>query len=409
MAPFIANISGNPNITTLGSINVRAQPSTATGVAVLFQARIGSNGLTILDVQPDQSNNHLNGKVYQWFRLRFTDGQLGWARDDLISIEGDGSVFGYPVLTQASYAFGLLRALLPVTPAPTPVPPPPPPPPVPEPPPTPAPTPPTTDVLATVLSVAGLNMREAPVNGAIKARIGYRKRVKILATRPQGGTSNYTWAQVQAVEGIGWMRTDYLSIAGDGTRFGLSKGDEYPAPMENYWWVRGQNENQNPGEGSHKGWDFSASPNEVIRCAPNGGFAIRVIICTRCTVNQPNVLSQGIPLDNAGVFNDPAWGYGYGNAVIVRYMNDQLPASARARLAAKGMTGAHLYAIYGHLKSVSLQAGQVLAPFQEIGIIGNSGNSSALHLHLEVRASLNPADNNWAGMRLFDPEVTFLR
>jgi murein DD-endopeptidase MepM/ murein hydrolase activator NlpD len=406
MAPFIAHISGNPNVPTFGSINVRALPSTATGVAVLFQGQIGLSSLTILDVQPDQQNNAFNGKVYQWFRLRFPDNQTGWVRDDLISVEGDGTAFGYPNLTQAAYAFGLLRALLPTTPPAPPAPPPPPNPPTPNPPPPPIPS---VDVLATAISLTSLNMRETPVNGAIKARIGYKKRVKILATIPQGGTSNYIWAQVQAVEGVGWVRTDFLSIAGDASRFGLSKGDEYPSPLQNYWWLRGHNVNHNPGEGTHRGWDFGANPGEAIRCAPSGGMVMRIMNCTRCSADKPNVLSQGIPMDSPTVLNDPAWGFGYGNAVVMRYLNDQLPASTRERLAASSMGGAHLFVIYAHLSAINVQVGQTLAPSQQVGVIGNTGNSSATHLHLEVHASFNPVDTNWSSMRLFDAGIAFLR
>ena len=72
--------------------------------------------------------------------------------------------------------------------------------------------------------------------------------------------------------GHGWVRTDFLSIAGDAIGFGLSKGDEYPAPLQNYWWVRGQNDVQPNGSvDKHLGWDFSANPGEAIRCGPNGG------------------------------------------------------------------------------------------------------------------------------------------
>jgi murein DD-endopeptidase MepM/ murein hydrolase activator NlpD len=305
-----------------------------------------------------------------------------------------------------------MRALLPVnlpTPTPDPNPIPDPPTPTPDPPvPDPTPTPPE-DIIATVISIAGLNMRETPVNGTIKARIGYRKRVKILAARPQGGTSNYMWAQVQAVEGVGWMRTDYLSIPGDASRYGLSKGDEYPAPMQNYWWVRGHNQNQNPGEANHNGWDFGATTGEAVRCASSGGLVVRLMTCTRCTASKPNVLSQGIPLNSPSVLQDPAWGFGYGNAVIVRYLNNLLPASARTRLAARGMPGAHLFVIYAHLSRVDVQVGQPLMPLTQVGVIGNTGNSTATHLHIEVRASYNDADTNWGAMRNFDPEITFLR
>ena len=119
MATFLVHITGNPNIPTLAKVNVREQPGTS-GVGVRFQADIGTRNLPILDVKPDQANNGFNGKVYQWFLVQFANGTTGWLRDDLVSLDGDGSDFGYPILTGASYAFALMRQLLP---DPTPVPP----------------------------------------------------------------------------------------------------------------------------------------------------------------------------------------------------------------------------------------------------------------------------------------------
>ncbi len=416
MSTFLVHITGNPNIPTLAKVNLREQPGTS-GVGIRFQADIGTRNLPVLDVKPDQANNALNGKVYQWFEVEFPDGMTGWLRDDLISLEGDGTAYGYPILTGASYAFTLMRQLLPdaapVTPTPTPAPVPTPPPVTPPTPtPTPAPTPtPPGEVKGMVISVSGLNLREAPISGRVIARLAYKEVVTILQTRPQGGTSNYIWAQVKSDEGTGWVRTDYLSIIGDGSDFGLSKGDEYPAPLQQYWWIRGQNHNQNPNEAEHLGWDFSASAGEPIRSGPNGGLIVRLLTCTRCTDGQPNVLSQGIPLDNASVFLDPAWGFGYGNAVIVRYLNDLLPASTQERLQDKGLAGAHLYVIYAHLSVVSVQVGQQLSAFQQLGIIGNTGNSSATHVHVEVRASTNANTTDWSSLRPteFDPEILFRR
>ena len=80
---------------------------------------------------------------------------------------------------------------------------------------------------------------------------------------------------------------------------GLSKGDEYPMPLENYWWIRGQNDVlSNPTVDHHKGWDLGANRSEAIRCGPNGGTAVRLLSCTRCTTASPTSLSQGISLNN---------------------------------------------------------------------------------------------------------------
>ncbi|MFN8448705.1 MAG: SH3 domain-containing protein [Anaerolineae bacterium] len=410
MANFIAHVSGNPNIPTLGSVNVRAQPGTAAGIAVVFQAKIGTKNLPILDVKPDQANNAYRGKVYYWFRLQFTDGRTGWIRDDLLSLLGDGTSYGYPNLTQEAHAFGLLRQLLPdgvVLPTPTPAPTPDPEP-EPDPDPTPTPTPtPTGDVIGTVIAKTSLNMRDVPVTGKVKARLAYHEKVKVLAGQPQSGTS-YIWAQVQTASGRGWVRGDYLSITGDASAFGLSKGDEFSIPMENYWWTRGQNDVQPDGSvDKHNGWDMGANPGTVIRSGPNGGQVIRVLTCTRCTADRPNVISQGIPLNSPSVLGDAAWGFGYGNAVIVRYTNDLLPASTRQRLRDMGLPGIHLFVIHAHLSSIDMHV--QLAPYTQIGVIGNTGNSTATHLHLEVRASSNPNDTFWGGMRVLEPGILFRR
>lgn len=42
------------------------------------------------------------------------------------------------------------------------------------------------------------------------------------------------------------------------------------------------------------------------------------------------------------------------------------------------------YSVYGHLNSVSVTAGQDVAPGDMIGTVGNTGRSTAPHLHLQV-------------------------
>ncbi len=54
MSTFLVHITGNPNIPTLAKVNVREQPGT-NGIAVRFEADIGTRNLPILDVKPDQA------------------------------------------------------------------------------------------------------------------------------------------------------------------------------------------------------------------------------------------------------------------------------------------------------------------------------------------------------------------
>ena len=43
------------------------------------------------------------------------------------------------------------------------------------------------------------------------------------------------------------------------------------------------------------------------------------------------------------------------------------------------------YTFFAHLDSVSVAAGQVIEAGQEVGKLGTTGNSTGVHLHLEVR------------------------
>lgn len=75
-------------------------------------------------------------------------------------------------------------------------------------------------------------------------------------------------------------------------------------------------------------------------------------------------------IERAGAWNPG----GYGRAVIVRVETNE----------------GTFYALYAHLNTVSVQAGQSVRRSQVIGTVGNSGNAGGLpeaemHLHLEVR------------------------
>jgi murein DD-endopeptidase MepM/ murein hydrolase activator NlpD/uncharacterized protein YraI len=434
MANFLVHLSGNPNVTTIRVVNVRSGPGTGEKFAVLFTTPVGARGLVALDVQPDANNISLNGKVYQWIQVRFPDMQVGWVRDDLIELEGDGSAFGYPVCPQPTYGFSLRRVVVAAAPgtnptpsaaptSPTPVAAPVTPGPQATPTPAPVPTTPTSPTpqpiptvipsgppMGKIIGNTGVNLRAAPISGNVLGRLDYLSSVRILSGQPQGGTSNYIWANVESPKGRGFVRADYLSITGDGSAFGLSKGDEYPAPMKNYWWVRGFNLNQNPGEPEHLGWDFGGKVGEPIVAGPSGGVVVRTLVCTKCTAEKPSSFQQGFKIGDPAVFSHEGWGFGYGTFVIVRYDNPILPQSTRDRLASRGLGGAHLFALYGHLASFNVSVGQTIAPGGLIGVCGNTGNSEAPHLHLEVRAGHNPNDN-WSLLRpnLLDPSVLFLR
>lgn len=428
---FVVHVSGNPHVPSIRLVNVRSGPGTAVGNTVLFQINVGQRDLRVLDVKPDVQNTMLNNKVYQWLQVALADGRSGWVRDDLVEIQGDGRRFGYPLLTSAQYAFNVLRQAVVapvgvVTPPPAPVTPPPvaaPKPSVPAPVPVPlTPVPPTppavmptnTELTGIVIGRDGLNLRVQPVSGTVLARLPFLGRVKIVGAQPQAGTA-YIWAKVETPQGNGWVRSDFLSITGDGTALGLCKGDEYAPPVSKYWWVRGHNDDQKPtfnsSEPPHLGWDIGIDMGEPVMAGPSGGTVMQVLKCRHCTFERPSVLDNNLQLNTPSVFSDPDWGFGYGNAIVVRYLFQQLPASAKERLSALNLQGGHLYVMYAHLRTIDVMPNQLLSPQARIGSAGNTGNSQAPHLHLELRASLSPNETSWSMLRArtFDPDLVFRR
>lgn len=103
----LARVRGLPNIPSITEINVRSGASTSN--ELLFKVPVGMSGQRILAVETDSGDANLEGKVYEWFKLQFDGGAVGWIRDDLLEIEGDCTAFGYPDLSELTFAFALTR------------------------------------------------------------------------------------------------------------------------------------------------------------------------------------------------------------------------------------------------------------------------------------------------------------
>jgi hypothetical protein len=417
---------------------VRTGPGTNFAAAP-FRVSEGTANLTVLDVQPDAQNTQSNfGRTYQWFHLRLPDGRTGWVRDHVVGIQGDYSAYGYGFVPAMVHAYTLARDLstIPV-PAPGPVaaaePTAPPEPVTPEPAPVdPAPSPPTAEVPSeptpttpeptaplgpakAIINVTVAHVRQGPSTVGFDRifTIPRREQVPILEVQTEERAQRYRWFRVNYQNQEGWMREDLCYYEGDTSAFGLPN-DLYPAPMkEARLWVRGYNVEPNIDRNivEHIGWDFGAEEGEPVFCGPHGGTVAVSFECQRCTPSQPNGLSQGIGLGDPSILFDEAWGYGYGNYIIVGYTFDVLPASTRAAMDARGYNNGALFVMYSHLQQRLVQTGQRLNDGQQIGTCGNTGNSSGPHLHLEVRASRSPEFARWSHLRdgLMNPGVLFSR
>lgn len=103
----LARIRGIPHIPSIIEINIRSGPTTSQ--ELIFKVPVGMSGQHILDVQIDAENKEQNGKIYQWFQVQFDGGAVGWVRDDLIEVQGNLTRFGYPDLSELTFAFEMLR------------------------------------------------------------------------------------------------------------------------------------------------------------------------------------------------------------------------------------------------------------------------------------------------------------
>ena len=104
--------------------------------------------------------------------------------------------------------------------------------------------------------------------------------------------------------------------------------------------------------GYHTGQDFPAATGTPVAAARAGTVTVRT---------------------------DQSWAGS--NFVII----DHGPADGAA-------AGTRLYTWYAHMESATVTSGQAVRAGQQIGTVGNRGNSYGSHLHLEVRLGSNPVD-----------------
>jgi len=410
---FTAKLVGIPNIPTITEVNIRTEPKKTSDL--LFKAPVGMGGLNVVEVKPDAENQAQGGKVFQWFKLAFADGQQGWCRDDLMEVQGDGKKFGYGNIAASTLAFNLERTKAPsAAPAAVPVST------------APAPAKATPAVEAqksdnsgpgTIICMmqSGANMRPGPgtTTGAPVFRLPYLAEATILgAEKSRDQHDPFQWINIDYKGTKGWLREDFTRLKGNFEQFGIGFHDMYPSPAPESWWARDFNRDANFNPVMHDGWDHSGKVGAPILAGPKGGKVIDVRFCQKCGPEGLSAVEhKGYSVSDGRVLNDPGWNYGYGHFVNVTYHHDKLPKSTQEKLAAQGKAGWHISVNYAHLHSIAVQPNAELAPNAPIGQMGTSGNSTGAHLHLEVRAHQDPNNTNWPSMKsgLMSPAILFLR
>lgn len=126
-------------------------------------------------------------------------------------------------------------------------------------------------------------------------------------------------------------------------------------------------------------WAFRLDPNdtrffyplpEVVPFSSNFGWRAHPLTGDRRFHSGVDLAAPaGLPVHSAhsGTVVFAGWKGGYGNAVIVRYPDQQYET------------------LYAHLSAILVKQGEVVPAKQVVGRVGSTGNSTGPHLHFELR------------------------
>lgn len=433
--PLKLKIIGIPHIPSITQVNAR--PDANTNGNIVFKVDVGLTDIMVINVKEDSEKRDQDGKVYQWFHAQFPQG-TAWVRDDLIEIWGDGTTVGYPVIATPIQAFKLTRQddvtipqgaevvakpketqIVHISDEPAIVPP------VGETPIEPEPVNPTItaeipvsiplgEPTAMAMTSYPAKLRSGPGTGHNPpiASMQYRDTAGVIEAKMGDDGKALNWVKVNYNGKVGWTREDLIRLSGDFEPFGLNSPDKYPSPVPESSWVRGWDKDGSIwSTGKHDGWDHAGKKGAPILAGPEGGVVFQKMLCAKCTAQGFSTLERGMTLYDTRVYSDQGWNFGYGHYLIVGYENKQLPKSTRDHLDSIGRGGQHIFVMYAHCQDLMVEAGDILSAEQQIATLGNSGNSSGPHLHLEVRISETLQPRAWYAIKsgISSPGILFLR
>jgi len=141
--------------------------------------------------------------------------------------------------------------------------------------------------------------------------------------------------------------------------------------------------------------------------AGGNGVVMLVTQCTKCTPEKPNFASQGIAYSDPRAVRDPAWGFGFGNFVIVRFAYKDLPGKLRAELDRQRLTNGFAYVHYAHLSRIDVKSGDQVSANTRLGLSGATGNVTGPMLRIEVRVSAMPDEKGFSTYTVVNPRLLY--
>jgi murein DD-endopeptidase MepM/ murein hydrolase activator NlpD len=344
------------------------------------------HGLTVQDVIEiqvfDGDHGRDSGIPFEVYFYAMNVGMVGWrgtiagraAQTDVNFIWPSGSVLGAPTLVRRPLPGTLTFAGLPEASA--------------------QPAPAVAGMPRTIRAGIQANVRQQPSTSS--------QRIDILL----GGATVFVVNSVPSLDGDGFQWLE--RAAGGYIREDLFEGfissnpplvsrQRFAAPVSGYTITGGFS-----GANGHKGVDLGVNSGTPVQASGAGQVAF-LYSCSKCTANGPSVLDHGLPLNSPIVLNDPEWGFGFGNGVVVRYAFADLPSAARDKLDQLALHNAFILAVHGHMSQVNVFPGQAVVAGTTLGLSGNTGNSSGPHLHLETRATFRSDDTSILNRTLLNP------
>lgn len=336
---------------TVLSATVRSGPSLSDSIRGFVMR---GTSFVITEISPPDDRG------FQWYEFDYL-GEPGWVREDLAEETGD--------------CLDLRTHSEPDEPAPTPE--------------------PTPTGCRAGLGLPRASVRAQPTINS--PRLGMAEAGEEFAvqgiTPPQ--SDGFTWTQIDFNGQTGFIRSDLVVLRGDCSA--LTNDVRLPRPVAGSI-TQGFRPPNNP---THNGVDFGTGGPQELR------IAIPAVIdrahpCTRCTPSQPNLFTND-PAEQRRIFSDAGWGFGYGNHIILRHNFSDLPRPVQEQIIRQGGTeNSFLFVLYAHLSRMFVQAGQTVAANTIIGMTGNTGFSTAEHLHLEVAFG-----RQWGSARKIHPAILF--
>ncbi len=243
---------------------------------------------------------------------------------------------------------------------------------------------------------------------------------------PAQDGGNFRWIQTNVNGTDCYIREDLLVFGADCTALGLGNAHIPPTPAAATADPSTMNQQalfatplkvsyniyQEFGDtrygSAHKGSDLTGPNTEnqpLVSCG--NGLVFLVNLCSKCTQQQPTFQSQGLQFWDPQAIRDPAWGYGFGNHVILRYAWSDLPTTTRQELSNRNLAGAYAYVIYAHMNQIDVKQGQQVTQGTQIGLLGNTGNSTGHHLHLELHFSMNEKEYDYFNRLNLNPRIMY--